>query len=270
MAATAPQASMKEISALEAYALKLGSPRQRSAIHSHIMSQIPNLKAQLRIRPPARHDASYAPSQCFDILKYGEFYALDSLGSKFAILSKKLCQDIQALQQNRDLHLRAFVSRDQWLQAVQEWYEEKDAAVVAFDMNIYGRRLQATEVGRALSSAKLFLQRPLHGTHGILYYNPHYLHTDEILGNEVLETPVIFPEEQSDESLVEIHEQRSPTEEVCQPNDAEIDTILNSLSHHSFLVKSAADKRIKSSLLEYVWTQPRMSGQPLTVTQSPS
>jgi hypothetical protein len=226
-------------------------------------SQIPDVKAQLRLQPPARYDATFAPSQCFDILEHGAFYALESLGEKFAVLNKKVCQDIQILRRDRDMRMQAFVPREQWLQSIQQWESERASAVVNFDLNIYGPRRHAAEVGRILSSTKLFLQRPIHGTSGLLYYNPHYLHIDEVLGNEVLETPLYFAQDRSHKARVDVFEQaeKSPDEETHQLNDTtEIDTILNSLSHHSILAKSVADRRIRSNLLEYVLPRFRMFG----------
>ena len=220
-------------------------------------SQIPDMKAQLRLPPPHSHDAIMATSQCFDICQHGAFYALDSLGAKFAVLNKKVCQDIKALLAGRDLRLQAYVSREEWTHTGQQWEREKAAAVVNFDLNIYGSRKDANDVGKILSSAMLFLQRPLYGIGGnVVYYNPHYLHAEEIRGNEVSETPISIAQDKPSDSHGDAEGQakKAVQDEVDQTSDTgEIDTILNSLSHHNILAKSATDRSIiKSTLIECV------------------
>ncbi|KAF5633623.1 helicase-like transcription factor [Fusarium sp. NRRL 52700] len=48
-------------------------------------------------------------------------------------------------------------------------------ARVKVDINIYGLRSRALDVGRILSSGKLWLQRSSHGRRDIAYENPHFL-----------------------------------------------------------------------------------------------
>ncbi|KAG5759788.1 hypothetical protein H9Q72_012079 [Fusarium xylarioides] len=48
-------------------------------------------------------------------------------------------------------------------------------ARVKVDINIYGLRSKALDVGKILSRGKLWLQRSSHGRHGIAYENPHFL-----------------------------------------------------------------------------------------------
>ncbi|KAF5566324.1 helicase-like transcription factor [Fusarium napiforme] len=48
-------------------------------------------------------------------------------------------------------------------------------ARVKVDINIYGLRSKALDIGKRLSNAKLWLQRSSHGRHGIIYENPHFL-----------------------------------------------------------------------------------------------
>ncbi|KAM5512044.1 DNA repair and recombination protein rad5c [Fusarium oxysporum f. sp. phaseoli] len=43
------------------------------------------------------------------------------------------------------------------------------------DINIYGLRSKALDIGKRLSNDKLWLQRSSHGRHGIAYENPHFL-----------------------------------------------------------------------------------------------
>ncbi|EWY90122.1 hypothetical protein FOYG_07737 [Fusarium oxysporum NRRL 32931] len=48
-------------------------------------------------------------------------------------------------------------------------------ARVKVDINIYGLRSKALDIGKRLSNGKLWLQRSSHGRHGIAYENPHFL-----------------------------------------------------------------------------------------------
>jgi SWI/SNF-related matrix-associated actin-dependent regulator of chromatin subfamily A3 len=216
------------------------------AIELTPLAQIVDVRAQVRLDPPC-YNAANLPSQNFEIVPYGAFYALDSLGSKFAVLNKKNCEQIHLLLDERELQLRAFVPHEEWARVVQSWKKEGTTTLVGFDLNIYGLRQHAPEVGRILSSASLYLQRPLYGMDDYVYYNPHYLHAEEVLGGYVSETPIAYAEERTNNKCVE----KTALEDEQQRTDTvEIDSILNSLSHHSFLVKSIADRRIKTNLKE--------------------
>lgn len=48
-------------------------------------------------------------------------------------------------------------------------------AIVKIDVNIYGPRSAATQVGDALSAGKLWLQKSSHMRGGLMYDNPHFL-----------------------------------------------------------------------------------------------
>lgn len=48
-------------------------------------------------------------------------------------------------------------------------------AMVKVDINVYGARRGAAEVGNALSQGKLWLQRSGHARRGVVYDNPHFL-----------------------------------------------------------------------------------------------
>jgi len=48
-------------------------------------------------------------------------------------------------------------------------------AMAKVDINVYGRRHAATDVGDALSCGKLWLQKSGHAKPGVVYDNPHFL-----------------------------------------------------------------------------------------------
>ncbi len=206
------------------------------------MAQIIDVKAQLRSDPPA-----FIPTIGFNLSQQGVFCALEWSGSRFAILNKKTCRDIELLRNIRGLRLQVFVSTAEWDKGLGAWAKDRTSAVLSIDINIYGPRCVAADAGKILLSAKTFLQQPVSGLDGFVYYNPHYLHIEEVLGGQVHETPISSIEEKSQEIGQTLNEEKQ--QQVS--DEVEIDSILNSLSHHSFLQKSIADRRIKTKLLEW-------------------
>ena len=158
------------------------------------------------------------------------------------------------------------------MRAIRRWERDGASTIVTFDLNIYGPRRSAADVGRALSRAKLFLQRPIVDVKGVVYYNPHYLHAAELLGEEVSETPVNLVTHRPHQNHPNTTEQAKETaqSDVHQDtNTAELDIILNSLSHHHVLEKSLADQRvIKTNLLKYVRPSGGIAGLWLTTRLS--
>ncbi|KAF4443952.1 helicase-like transcription factor [Fusarium acutatum] len=63
-------------------------------------------------------------------------------------------------------------------------------ARVKVDINIYGLRSEALDIGKRLSDGKLWLQRSSHGRHGITYENPHFLNISiqDTVADEVQDT----------------------------------------------------------------------------------
>ncbi|KAK3358752.1 hypothetical protein B0T25DRAFT_531060 [Lasiosphaeria hispida] len=80
-----------------------------------------------------------------------------------------------------------------------------------------------------------------------MYYNPHYFQVDELLGGHVSETPIPRAEDGAkpkDAEQEQVVQQQQPVSDT-----AEIDSILNSLFHHSVLENSVADRRVKTDLV---------------------
>ncbi|KAH7255324.1 SNF2 family N-terminal domain-containing protein [Fusarium redolens] len=67
-------------------------------------------------------------------------------------------------------------------------------ARVKVDINIYGLQSEALNIGKRLSDGKLWLQRSIHGRHGIAYANPHFLNISiqDTGSEEVLNTQLAF------------------------------------------------------------------------------
>ncbi|KAI0805705.1 SNF2 family N-terminal domain-containing protein [Xylaria sp. FL0064] len=99
------------------------------------------------------------------------------------------------------------------------------------DVNIYGARADAKEVGDILSKFRVFLQMPQHGLGGFDYYNPHLLRLE---GYSELVPP-----------------ERSGEDEECSNDTVVVDSILDSLSHHNDLREIAIVPDIRSTLLPH-------------------
>ncbi|KAI0592763.1 SNF2 family N-terminal domain-containing protein [Biscogniauxia sp. FL1348] len=54
--------------------------------------------------------------------------------------------------------------------------QKPSEALVKVDINVYGWRQAATQVGNTLSGGKLWLQKSSHARGGVAYDNPHFLH----------------------------------------------------------------------------------------------
>ncbi|KAI2626751.1 SNF2 family N-terminal domain-containing protein [Hypoxylon sp. NC1633] len=167
-----------------------------------ILSQLPKLPSAL--------------IQRFHVCPDGAYYglSLESSGIVFSIFSRKTCEELKHLLSEGPLRLEAY----------------------GLDINIYGARDDAQQVGKKLSSLGLTLQQPLYGLDDVTYYNPHFLHVQELFGHYVAETPrldlrAVIPLSSSKQDAI-------PEEPKAQVDaDTEVDSILNSLSHHTVLHK---------------------------------
>lgn len=121
--------------------------------------------------------------------------------------------------------------------------------MITGELNIYGPREIAHEVGKALSATETFLQQPRFGLDGIQYYNPHYLPVPGFSEVSSLETPILAIEDTSAPPLIQ---NTTPVEQGDASGEV-TDILDHSLSHHGLLHEQAADARIRSSLLPWVY-----------------
>ena len=140
------------------------------------------------------------------------------------------------------LRLQTQVNHKDWTSA---WQKDETSAIMTLDINLYGVREDAKQVGSILASSGICLQQPTCGLEGVIYYNPHFLHVKEVMGETVLETQLI-PLGQEDRETVT--SKAANKEQVDAAT--ELTCILNSLAHHDVLRKHDVDGRIRSSLLE--------------------
>jgi SWI/SNF-related matrix-associated actin-dependent regulator of chromatin subfamily A3 len=113
--------------------------------------------------------------------------------------------------------------------------KEKDA-VVRVQINIYGPRKIAHEIGRELSQAKLYLQCPDYVRGGVNYDNPHMLKLEGDQG----QLPVTSVNEE--EVVVE-----QTADETMKETIAEV---FSSLTRDKNLQGLEGDNRLKTQLLE--------------------
>ena len=123
---------------------------------------------------------------------------------------------------------------------------EEAAAIITIEVNVYGPRVLTIQVGNVLTAAGIHLQQPLFGLEGVAYYNPHVLHIAEVMGEVVLETPLISISNSSRDP--EAYQAAALESRVDA--STEVATILDSLSHHTVLHRHEVDGRIRTKLLE--------------------
>ncbi|RYP19481.1 hypothetical protein DL765_003321 [Monosporascus sp. GIB2] len=152
------------------------------------------------------------------------------------------------MQAKHTVQLQAYTEPETLKHALAS-YTLANPAIVSVDLNIYGERHDATDVGRVLSSHGLFLQQPVHKPQSATYYCPHFLHVQEVLGQSVTETP--WFELCRPQQLLSEQQNGPRAPEHLVDAHAEPASIFNSLSQHAYLHKRAADKGIKTTLKDH-------------------
>ncbi|KAE9374274.1 hypothetical protein N431DRAFT_213326 [Stipitochalara longipes BDJ] len=95
-------------------------------------------------------------------------------GTEFSVLNNHVGKALVDLVDQPALQLEALGSPQGAIDTIGRVTKANDA-VVRVNINIYGPRNSCTEVGRHLTSQKLYLQRPDKVRPGTTYENPHYL-----------------------------------------------------------------------------------------------
>ncbi|KAI1121432.1 SNF2 family N-terminal domain-containing protein [Nemania abortiva] len=125
-------------------------------------------------------------------------------------------------------------------------WNRQTTTVLPAEVNIYGARTNAKEVGAVLSKSRLFLQKPRHGLDSAEYYNPHILRIDGYhLEVDSFEQPQISTTGTSETP------ERSEEGEARSSDTAVVDSILDSLSHHNVLREITIVPDIRSTLLAH-------------------
>lgn len=179
----------------------------------------------------------------FQVVPEGHCYSLEHHGNKFAVLNKKTCSDFQALLNGQQIRLHAYVRSKEWSNVLKSWQKNKSSTILTVEINIYGAREVADEVGNILSTSGTFLQQPRSGLDGIAYYNPHFFRVPGFSDANSLDTPILTIKDTTSAPI-----QKAGLDERNDPS-VEVASILDSLSHHDFLKERFADVRIRRPLL---------------------
>lgn len=209
--------------------------------------QIPGVHTRLRSQPPGILNE---PTQSFCICSDGAYYGLSTRPSEvpFSVFNKKTCEVLRQLLSLWQLRLEAHAQTKD-LRAIKVSRQQEKSPSIVVDINVYGAREDSSEVGRKLFSFGITLQQPLSRPADTTYYNPHFLHTQELFGQHVTETP--FLPLGVETSTTASREHSLP--EIPRPQldtVTEVNSILNSLSHHSVLHKQTKVNGLKTTLKE--------------------
>lgn len=184
---------------------------------------------------------------CYSVISKGLVYGLCAHGDIFSVFNKTASQYMRQLVEVDGLRLEGVIGRGQFLAA-----RAKVATTISVDVNVYGKREDAYRVGDILSSFGVYLQQPACGLEQSTYYNPHFLHVEELLGlGPVQETPKV-----KIDTKAEMNARGANTNSTATPipeqGDApiEISNVLSSLTHHAILGKKAGTVALKSELKE--------------------
>ncbi|KAH8668495.1 SNF2 family N-terminal domain-containing protein [Xylariales sp. PMI_506] len=98
---------------------------------------------------------------------------------EFGYLKDNMTKGIGNLLEKKSIYFQAMAWTNTLREAIGQAQKKSDAQV-SVDIYIYGPAADADEVGKRLSSAKLWLQKPEHLIEGIKYKNPHMLEFEGI------------------------------------------------------------------------------------------
>jgi SWI/SNF-related matrix-associated actin-dependent regulator of chromatin subfamily A3 len=185
----------------------------------------------------------------FDVTVEGDYFSLKNGDQRVARLNKKTCNDLLPLKE--DIIIRAFANTQKWSETWKELPSQVKVFPFSVELNIYGLKEDANRIGELLSSSGTFLQPPQFETEDFEYHNPHFFRFDGYIEKTALH-PLLSEEpgfssghsKRIDASEAEILETQTS-------NAVQVDSILDSLSHHSDLRQISIDRRIKTELLEY-------------------
>ncbi|KAI1009786.1 hypothetical protein LB504_003156 [Fusarium proliferatum] len=114
--------------------------------------------------------------QCFTPTEYQKQLMLrfPGDGDHFGHLPLAAGQTLLLLMTQPSVDIQPLALRCDLREVISRANKPADARVKV-DINIYGLRSKALDIGKRLSNGKLWLQRSSHGRHGVAYENPHFL-----------------------------------------------------------------------------------------------
>lgn len=146
---------------------------------------------------------------------------------------------------NGSINIRALISSAQWSSSIMSGPKD-----LTLDLNIYGQRNDAQQVGKLLTNIGISLQQPLYGLESFIYYNPHFLHIDEMRGEDVRETPLLSIQPAESNISPSLHHTANVMTATIDAEE-EVAMIFDSLNNNQILKKRDTDKsRMKIELRE--------------------
>ncbi|RAR10299.1 dna repair and recombination protein rad5c [Stemphylium lycopersici] len=139
-------------------------------------------------------------------------------------------------EQGHQLDLEVYAPIRPIQEIIQRATKGKEAEL-RVQINVYGPRTGAKEIGKELSDRKLYLQRPTHRRYGSEYENPHILHIPgfESLGSEsAIPLEEIVPQKATSKTLKNV-----------------VDDVYSTLTRNNDLQGLEGDERLNTSLLQH-------------------
>ena len=156
-------------------------------------------------------------------------------GTEFGVLNTHASKALENLVQKSSLQFEAIGSIQTIRETIGRVTKATDA-VVRVNINVYGPRESCQEVGRHLSSQKLYLQRPDKLRIGSTYENPHFLSFSDM-------------QISSYENQLDVGINRAPKLDDAEKFRETISNVYSSLTRGAKLRKIEGDRRLKRTLL---------------------
>jgi len=163
-------------------------------------------------------------------------------GAVFGVLNDHAGKAFEELIRLPNIHFEAIGSVQVIRETIGRVTKASDA-VVRVNINIYGPKESKLEVGRHLSSQKLYLQRPDTLRTGSVYENPHVLVFSDL-------------EISTYENELALQSERAPKSDNVERLRETISKVYSSLTRGTNLDKIEGDFRLKSTLLPQVSCWP--------------
>ncbi|KAH9240166.1 hypothetical protein K456DRAFT_1826169 [Colletotrichum gloeosporioides 23] len=184
-------------------------------------------------------------SVCFlDVRRLESYFGVFSSDTLVALLSKGTCRLLHNLNEERVLQYFATIDPEQWGTILSERRKNPNSVLMKLDLAIYGSIEYSQAIGSILEKSKITLQKPNFDLGATTYVNPHYLNLGHSCQDDLLLSGL-------DIELI------NPSPEIVSGDDqaacvsAEVNSILDSLSHEDVLDEVEGDRRIKSRLLTH-------------------
>lgn len=113
-------------------------------------------------------------------MQKGKYFLRDSNGLDVALLHQKTADALQVLDDMGSVHYDAYVTAKIWKESINAAKGTANTVPMDIEINVSGPRFRAEDVGRVLSKAQLFLQRPSVLATGLVYENPHTIYFHEL------------------------------------------------------------------------------------------